>query len=349
MKIALISPHYGPPWNEGVRNMARCLVEFLQSKGEEVFVISRKLMAESRSFGPALLRVPLLRSVAFNIFALRQVKKVKPEIVLVLASLSSALGIKCFLLRKTVKKPLILYITGLRGWTLGYQFLLNAEKIVVNSDFLKDFFEEAEVIPPFIDATKFVKKDKDTPSSNVILFLGEFERVRGVEYLIKAMTHLNGRVKAKLVLAWNGRGANRYHHILKTIRESGAESQIELVGSSDPAALYAKASLVVIPRITRERMAFPLRILEAITMGVPLIVTRINQMDEIIDGCGLSVEPGDEKAMAMAIERLLTDTDFYRRCVDGCRKKAEEFSSEKSLEKLYANLRRCLEPASKTV
>jgi glycosyltransferase involved in cell wall biosynthesis len=120
------------------------------------------------------------------------------------------------------------------------------------------------------------------------------------------------------------------------------EARINVIQSTDAAALYAQASIVVIPRMSRERMAFPLRILEAITMGVPLIVTRINRMDQIIDGCGLAVEPRDEKAMAMAIERLLTDADFYRRCVDGCRKKAEEFNSDKNLQKLYSDLRRCL-------
>lgn len=340
MKIALITPHYGPPWNEGVRNMARCLVEFLQSKGEEVFIISPKLL-EAGLFGHHILKVPLLNSVAFNIYAARRAKQVNPDIVLVLGSLSSALGIKSWLMRRAIKKPLILYITGLRQLIFGYRFLLNAQKVIVNSDFLKAFFKEAEVIPPFINATKWVSKGNRTPSSNVILFLGAFERCRGVEYLIRAMAHLNGRVEAKLLLAWNGMGRNRYHHILRTIKETRIEERIEVVESADAPTLYAQASIVVIPRISRKRMAFPLRILEAITMEVPLIVTRINLMEQIIDGCGIAVEPRNEHALATAIERLLTDRDLYFRCVDGCRKKAVELSSKKSLEKLYGELEKC--------
>ena len=346
MKIALISPHYGPPWNEGVRNMARCLVEFLQSKGEEVFVISPRLMRVPWPLSTLIRKSLLLQSLAFSSFAPLWAKRVNPDTVLLLASLSSALGLKTWLLKRAIKRPQILYITGLRRLTFGYRFLLNAQKIIVNSEFLKDFLREAEVIPPFVDPTKFVRKDRGMPSTNIILFLGEFERARGVEYLIKAMTHLSSRVEAKLVLAWNGRARNRYHHILRTIKESQIEEQIELMESADAAALYAQASVVVIPRIARERMAFPLRIVEAFMIGVPVIVTRINRMDQIIEGCGLAVEPRDEKALATAIERLLTDRDLYLRCVDGCRKKAGEFDSEKNLEKLYSGLRRCLASTS---
>ena len=157
MKIVLITPHYGPPWNEGVRNMARCLVAFLQSKGEEVSIISPNLPREPGLFHTLLWRISLFRSLEFNFSAARRVKQLNPDAVLVLTSLSSVLGVKSWLLKKVTRKPQILYITGLRRLILGYRVFLNPQKIIVNSDFLKAFFTEAEVIPPFIDSTKWVK------------------------------------------------------------------------------------------------------------------------------------------------------------------------------------------------
>lgn len=332
----MISPHYGPPWNEGVRNMARCLVDFLESRGERVCVISRKLMDESGLTTALLMKVPGLRSVAFNFFVCLCARKFQPDRIILLSSLSSGLGIKCCLLQKVVKKPVILYVTGLRPWTFGYRFLLRAERTIVNSEFLKSFFKDADVIPPFIDAKKFVRKQ--TPkgrSTPLILFLGAFEKCRGVEHLVRAMGSLNGHVKAKLVLAWDGRGARRYRHILKTIGESRAGGKVELVKGGNPVDLYSRASVVVIPRVSPERMAFPVRILEAVTAGVPLIVSRINGMDQIVDGCGLAVEPRNEKALAAAIERILTDRELYLRLTEGCREKSVQWDSEKNLERLY--------------
>lgn len=336
MKIALISPHYGPPWNEGVRNMARCLVEFLQCRGEEVFVVSRKSMAETGPVMALLGKVPGLRSMAFSTFAMVHARKLRPDRLILLSSLSTGLGVKCYLLQKIVGSPVILYVTGLRPVRLGYRFLLRPDKTIVNSEFLKSFIDDAEVIPPFIDAKKFRRKEgPDKNAGSLVLFLGAFEKCRGVEYLIRAMGTLNGRVNAKLLLAWNGMGRHRYRHILKTIRESRAESKIELVKGGDVADLYSRASVVVIPRVSPERMAFPIRILEAVTVGVPLIVSRINGMEQIVEGCGVAVEPRNEKALAEAIERVLTDRELYLSLAEGCREKAKLWYSEKNLQRLY--------------
>jgi glycosyltransferase involved in cell wall biosynthesis len=64
-------------------------------------------------------------------------------------------------------------------------------------------------------------------------------------------------------------------------------------------------------------------------------------MDQIVAECGLSVKPRDEKALAAAIESLLTNEDLYLRLVEGCQKKAEQFDSEQNLEKLYGSIRAC--------
>lgn len=117
------------------------------------------------------------------------------------------------------------------------------------------------------------------------------------------------------------------------------ENCVEITQNSDVASLYAQASVVAILRVSRERVVFPLWIIEAITAGVPLIVARINGWDQIVDGCGLVVEPRDERALAVAIEKMLSNKVLYHRCVEGCRKKAQEVDSMKTLEKLYISLK----------
>jgi glycosyltransferase involved in cell wall biosynthesis len=42
-------------------------------------------------------------------------------------------------------------------------------------------------------------------------------------------------------------------------------------------------------------------------MAKPIVATRMSDLPEVLDNCGLLVEPGDVAQLAAAIERLLHD------------------------------------------
>ena len=44
-------------------------------------------------------------------------------------------------------------------------------------------------------------------------------------------------------------------------------------------------------------------------LGRPIVSTSVSMIPEILEGCGLVVEPGDVPALAGAIKRLLDDAD----------------------------------------
>lgn len=338
MNVALVSTHYGPPWNEGVRNLARRLVEFLENKGATVQVITPRTVMPAR-LTRLLSRVPLIGSLLFGLLAARAAARAKADVVFAFVSVSPVLGVRSLLLRRATRRPLVLYVTGVRRLVGGYSLLLRADRVFVISEYLRRYLPGAATLPPFIDPAR-VRPSTQEPratSPREILFLGAFEKARGVEYLVDAMRHLSPTVGARLVLAWNGVGSDA--SIRRAVRRAGVEDRVHFVGSADVAALYARASVVVIPRATPERMAFPVRIVEAVTAAVPLVVTTVNGMDRLIDGCGLAVEPRNTRALAAAIERLLTDDDYYRRCVERCRQTARELNSERHLEALYRQLR----------
>jgi glycosyltransferase involved in cell wall biosynthesis len=342
LRVAVVTTQWGPPWNEGVRNLARCLVEFLSSKGAQVSVVAPR-PRRHRPGGAGLGR-PLVRSVAFTLAAAERARRLHVDVVILIASVSAVLGLRSWALRRWSGAPLVLYVTGQRPLTYGYRFLQRAEAVLVNSPALASFFPGADLVPPFTDARRWHPTvRREVPRPPVILFLGAFERCRGVEYLIQAMDHLPRALEgAVLRLAWNGVGRDHYPSIRRAIRESGARDRIELTESTDVRRLYAEAAVVIIPRIAPERMAFPVRIIEAVSMGVPLIVTQVNRMDELVAGCGLAVPPRDAGALAEAIARLLTDRELYSRLAAGCLDKARAWDSTRSLDTIYRTALRCL-------
>src|SRR5437667_376247 len=49
----------------------------------------------------------------------------------------------------------------------------------------------------------------------------------------------------------------------------------------------------------------PAKIFDAMALGRPVVSTRVSMIPEILEGCGLLVEPGDVPGLAAAIARLL--------------------------------------------
>ncbi|MCS7070045.1 MAG: glycosyltransferase family 4 protein [Anaerolinea sp.] len=86
------------------------------------------------------------------------------------------------------------------------------------------------------------------------------------------------------------------------------------------------------------REAMPMSILEAMAAAKPVIATHVNGVPEVvIDGVtGILVPPGDPKALADAILRLLHDPDLARRMGAAGRARVEEhFNLDRLNEQLF--------------
>jgi glycosyltransferase involved in cell wall biosynthesis len=71
------------------------------------------------------------------------------------------------------------------------------------------------------------------------------------------------------------------------------------------------ADVVAVPQ--RETMdtvgQVPAKLFDAMALARPIVSTSVSMIPEILDGCGLVVEPGDVSALAGAIKRLLDNAE----------------------------------------
>ncbi len=63
-----------------------------------------------------------------------------------------------------------------------------------------------------------------------------------------------------------------------------------------------------------EPEACPLNVLEAMSIGVPVVATAHGGAPEVLAGAGLLVPPGDAGGLAESVGRLLTDQELHARC-----------------------------------
>ena len=74
-------------------------------------------------------------------------------------------------------------------------------------------------------------------------------------------------------------------------------------------ALYAAADVIAIPQLDDEAAhhQMPLKAVDAMAMGKPIVASAVSDLPEVLDGCGRVVPPGDAACLAAVIGNLLED------------------------------------------
>jgi glycosyltransferase involved in cell wall biosynthesis len=166
------------------------------------------------------------------------------------------------------------------------------------------------------------------------MFLGTPRAYKGVEDLASAVSRL-GRSDVTLALVGTDPASETGRAL--AARYPG----LRLVGRVPIAqvpAYLAAADVVVVPqRASRDtRGQVPAKLFDAMALGRPLVSTRVSMIPEILDGCGLVVEPGDVAALSGAIGRLLDHPDEARALgAEARRRCVQRYSFESARRALF--------------
>jgi glycosyltransferase involved in cell wall biosynthesis len=143
---------------------------------------------------------------------------------------------------------------------------------------------------------------------------------KGIDYLLQAFA-LIGRRDARLTIAGDGPEARS---LISLAAALGLGEQVDFVGlSNDIPRLLREADVYVHPTLSE---AFGLAVAEAMACGLPVIASRVGGIPELIeDGVsGLLVEPRDTRAIARAIDSLLSAPELRERLGRAARAKVIE-------------------------
>jgi glycosyltransferase involved in cell wall biosynthesis len=160
--------------------------------------------------------------------------------------------------------------------------------------------------------------------------LGRLKEKKGFIHLIRAVRRLRDEgLPVGCKIAGEGEEEPR---LRKAIARWGLEGLVELTGplkEDRVRELMQHSSCFVLPCVQAEDGnvdALPTVLLEALASGCPTVSTRLSGVPEIIDhkASGLLVEPGDEKALARAIRKILLRPELATSLAQGGRRRAEE-------------------------
>ncbi len=348
-RVVIVSTDYGPPWNEGEKNIAHVLDRRLRDHGWQPSVCSNPWSDVTASSRHRPSAVKLARAVRFWVDVGRSARRDGAALIHLLTSVSSVLGLKCRILRRAAGVPLLLHATGLARPVRGYRRLLEYDAAVVGGSYLLPFFPDAVDLPPLSPHVN-ARLAADARAATLaapggrLVYLGHMEPERGVHTLVEALGQLagRGRTDVSLTLAWNGQGSPAYARAIdERIVALGMADRVHHVGVVDDlAALYRAHDIVVVPAAADERMGFPLRLVEALSYGRPVIVTDVGEMPRVADGCGIVVPREQPAALAAAIDRLTTDHALYAGAARRAYERAARYDPAQTLARLVALYRR---------
>jgi glycosyltransferase involved in cell wall biosynthesis len=176
-----------------------------------------------------------------------------------------------------------------------------------------------------------------------ILFMGTLEPRKNVGLLIDAYARLRARFPAAPKLLLAGRAAEGADAWLRKIAEAPLRGHVEHIGyvaADRRYALYCASSMVVLPSHTE---GFGLPALEAMTAGVPVVVTRAGALPEVVGDAGFLVERDDAEAMTAAMHAVLTDAARTAQAVGRGVLRARRYSWDASAALLLDAYRQAME------
>ncbi len=235
-----------------------------------------------------------------------------------------------------------------------------SDRILVSSPQLRDsapllqpFLDKCSVVPFGIDPERFQSDSATTPrgslqeiSGPMILFVGRLRHYKGIETLIESMAE----VSATLVIAGAGPMERRWR---RQAESSAASERILFLGEvSDGhlAQLYRSANLLVLPSTSRAE-AFGVVQLEAMAAGIPVVSTELGTGTSFVNQhgeTGLVVPPGDVRALAAALSKLLDRPRLRDRLGRGARERLlSHFQIGRMAEEIKEIYTRALEASTR--
>jgi glycosyltransferase involved in cell wall biosynthesis len=152
------------------------------------------------------------------------------------------------------------------------------------------------------------------PDAGYVLFFGTLEPRKNIGALLDAYEQLIARRTPVPELVLAGQATEQSGPWLERIARSPLNRVVRHIGYVEAdmrQSLYAGARMLVQPSFEE---GFGLPVLEAMTVGVPVIAANAGALPEVGGDAVVLVPPSEPSAIASAIERLLDDQDLRSVC-----------------------------------
>ncbi len=172
-------------------------------------------------------------------------------------------------------------------------------------------------------------------NSPYILFVSTLEPRKNINTLIRAFNYLKRNAKIEHDLVLIGKKGWKYQSILQEIEASPYRNQIyhlDYLSDQLVALFYQQAEVFVYPSYYE---GFGLPILEAMTLGTPVITSNTSSLPEVIGNAGILIDPNNMLELAEAILQVINNTQLRCQLIEQGKLRSQQFSWQKTAKKTF--------------
>jgi glycosyltransferase involved in cell wall biosynthesis len=210
---------------------------------------------------------------------------------------------------------------------LSRQLIERSDIIIVHSKFsyreCLSYFgvTPTHILPLGIDLTKFKRRREREEAKLslglggkiVLLYVGRLVNYKRVDFLIKAVNELR-KTFPNIILVIIGIGnATKYIHLAYKM---GIQNNVLILGPVEDTVPYFEAADLFVTASLHEGFCLP--VVEAQSLGIPVVAPRIGALPETVSDGGFLFEPFDLNDLVDKVCRVLQDSNLYKRLQRVC-------------------------------
>jgi len=228
----------------------------------------------------------------------------------------------------------LLYLKTHGKWTLN-----TADKIICYTEEEKEKLirilnineSKIAVIPNGIDTNQFYPASRDHAADTInLLWVGRFVKGKGVEYVVQAMGILvKERPNLHLTLVGEGPERGCIRELIESLGLGDNVSIIDFVPYNKMPGVFQDSDIFVLPSLHE---GVPRTVLEAMSCGLPVVISDFSHLRDLIDGGGLMFPKKDVQALVDNLRILISDDDKRAKMGQKAREKiVREYSWERTV------------------
>lgn len=227
----------------------------------------------------------------------------------------------------------------------GEKLFRLADEVTVSNNFLKEKFGGTIVWhgrdtdafdPEKFDRDLIREKYQIKKTKKIVLFFGTPRPHKGVEDLIRALDLIQDKEIILVIAGIDSKDFFGINLVASAGKRLGERRFLDfgLQPFEKVPEFLAMADVVTIPQ--RKNVSttgqIPAKVFDAMAMAKPIIATNVSGLPEILDGCGLIVEPESPEQLAAKISYLFNNLNEAKKLGGAARQKCIENYSWDSLE-----------------
>lgn len=247
-------------------------------------------------------------------------------------TLAAAMGLKCSVVLSVIADPVMEYYTKIMR-LIARTFFTLADGIVIQTEQVREFFpkriaRKCKLLPNSLNPEFMIEKYAEKKNKEIVA-VGRLDKNKNQAMLIRAFAEIaEGYPEYKVVLYGDGEERDNLETL---IQEKNLQNRVVLAGRvSDVAEKIRKSEVFVLTSYTE---GMPNALIEAMALGLTVISTDCpsgGPRQLIEDGVnGILIPPGDDKALASALNKLLSDDEYRNELGIEAYKLQEELSPER--------------------